>query len=130
MACFTANVGVSTRQLKLTTVTTDKKLARRIADELEAAARGLRPTERIKSFLEEIEDKKVRGAAHRAFDKALRHATGSGLGSKTARVFIEAWLERTKGEVSTSTWAKYEQTAAVSPRLRARRTKIGHDSTG
>ncbi len=113
MACFTANVGVSTRQLKLTTATADKKLARRIADELEAAARGLRSAEKIKSFLSEIEDLKVRGAAHWAFDKALRHTTGSGLGSKTARGFIESWLERNKSEVSPATWAKYDQAARL-----------------
>ena len=113
MACFTANVGVSNRQLKLTTATVDKKLARRIADELEVAARGLRPIDAIKSFLNEIKDLKVQGAARRAFDKALRHTTGTGLGSKTASGFIEAWLERTKSEVSPATQAKYAQTAKL-----------------
>ncbi len=109
MACFTANVGLSARQLKLTTGTADKKLARRIADELEEAARGLRTTERVKAFLKEIEDMKVRRAAHRAFDLALRHTTGTGLGSKTARGFIEGWLETAKTTVATATWAKYDQ---------------------
>lgn len=112
-ACFTANVGLSARQLKLTTGTADKKLARRIADELEAAARGLRTTEKIQAFLSEIDDLKVRRTVHRAFDLALRHATGSGLGSKTARGFITAWQERTQHEVSPATRAKYKQTAEL-----------------
>lgn len=113
MACFNANVGVTTRQLKLTTATPDKKLARQIADELEDAARGRRSVEKIKAFLAEISDLKVRGAVHRAFDKALRHTTGTGLGSKTARGFIEGWLERTKSEVSPATGAKYDQAARL-----------------
>jgi integrase len=111
MACFTTYVGVSAKQLKRTTATEDKKLARKIADELEEAARGARSPERIKSFLDEIEDLMARRAAHHAFDDALRMSTGSGLGSKTARGFIEAWVERTKSEVSCATWAKYDQTA-------------------
>lgn len=113
LACFTAYVGVSAQQLKRTTATTDKKLARRLADELEEAARGARPPERIKSFLSEIEDLKARRAAHHAFDFALRHTTGSGLGSKTTRGFIDGWLERTQSEVSPATWAKYDQTGRL-----------------
>lgn len=113
MACFTANVGVITRQPKLTTATADRKLARRIADELEAAARGLPTVEKIKSFLGDIEGLKIRSAVHWAFDKALRHTTGRDLGSKTARGFMEGWLERTKCEVSPATWAKYEQTGKL-----------------
>src|SRR5690242_9713297 len=100
MACFTAHIGLSKRQLKLTTGTDDKKLARRIADELEDAAHGLRTAEKINAFLLEIEDLKVRRVAHRAFDTALRHTTGSGLGSKTTSGFIKGWLERTHDEVS------------------------------
>lgn len=113
MACFTANAGARTRQLKLTTGTTDKKLARKIADELEAAARGLQSTEKIKSFLAEIPDLKVRDSARRSFDSALRHTTGSGLGSKSVRGYAKSWLERTQGEVSQATRAKYEQAAKL-----------------
>jgi integrase len=113
MACFTANVGVSIRQLKLTTSTTDRKTARKIADELEDAARGARSPEQIRIFLNGIRDLKARGAAQRAFDRALRHTTGRGLGNQTTRAFIKAWLERTKGEVASATWAKYEQTTKL-----------------
>jgi integrase len=111
VACFTAYTGLSPQQLKRSTGTTDKKLARRIADELEEAARGARSPEKIKAFLAEITDLKACRSAHLAFDFALRHTTGSGLGSKTARGFITAWLERTKSEVSPATWAKYNQAA-------------------
>ena len=113
MACFTANAGARTRQLKLTTGTGDRSLARRIADELEAAARGLRSNEKIKSFLDEFTDLKVKDAARRSFDSALRHTTGSGLGSKSVRGFTKSWLERTQGEVSYATNAKYEYTAKL-----------------
>jgi integrase len=111
LACFTAYVGASATQLKRTTATEDRKLARRIADELEEAARGVRSADEVKSFLAQIEDLKARRAAHYAFDDVLRRTTGSGLGSKTARGFIESWVERARGEVSPATWAKYDQTA-------------------
>lgn len=117
LACFTAYVGLKATQLKRTTATTNKKLARRIADELEEAAAGKRTPERIKEFLEKDEDLKTdlkaKRAAHHAFDFTLRQTTGSGLGSKTTRGFIEGWLERTKSEVSPATWAKYDQTTRL-----------------
>jgi integrase len=117
LACFTGYVGVRAQQLKRSTATTNKKLARRLADELEEAARGKRTTERIKEFLENDEDLKAdlkaKRAAHHAFDFALRHTTGSGLGSKSARGFITHWLTRTKSEVSPATWAKYDQTVRL-----------------
>jgi integrase len=113
VVCFTGYVGLSRKQFKFSTATTDKKLARRVADELEEAARGARSADRIKQFLSEVDDLKARRAAHRLFDLALRQTTGSGLGSKTTRGFITNWLERTKGEVSPATQAKYEQTAKL-----------------
>jgi integrase len=111
VACFTAYIGVSAKQLKRTTATSERKLASRIADELEEAARGARSAERIKAFLAEIEDLKTRRATHRSFDFVLRQTAGSGLGNKTTRGFVEAWLGRIKGEVSSSTYAKYDQTS-------------------
>ncbi len=113
VACFTAYVGLSAQQLKRSTGTTDKKLASRIADELEEAACGKRTSERVKVFINEITDLKARRAAHHAFDFAFRHTTGSGLASKTTRGFLTAWMERSKAEVSPSTWAKYAQTVKL-----------------
>jgi integrase len=110
LACFTAYVGARARQLKRTTATADKKLARRIADELDEAGCGARSADQIKSFLEGIQDLKAKRAARHAFDFAIRETTGRSLESKTTRGFVQSWLERTKGEVSPSTWDKYGQT--------------------
>ena len=109
LACFTAYVGARSKQLKRTTATTDRKLARRIADELDDAGRGSRSADQIKAFLEEIKDLKAKRAARHAFDFVLRQTTGRSLESNTASGFIDTWLARTKGEVSTSTWLKYER---------------------
>lgn len=113
LACFTAFVGASAKQLKRTTATSDRKLARRIAEELEDVGRGARSTDHIKSFLEGIEDLKAKRAALQAFDFTLRLTKGRSLESKTARGFMESWLSRTRGEVSAATWAKYEQTTKL-----------------
>ena len=113
LACFTAYVGASAKQLKRTTATDDKKLARRIADELDETGRGARSADQIKSFLEGLQDLKAKRAARHAFDFAVRETTGRSLESKTVRGFVESWLERTKGEVSPATWVKYEQTGKM-----------------
>lgn len=113
IACFTAFIGQSARQLKKATGTTDKKLARRLADELEEAGHGARTPGRIKSFLAGIPDLKARRAAYDAFDDVLRKTTGTGLVSQTTRTFVEAWLERTRGEVSAATLTKDEQTTRL-----------------
>lgn len=113
LACFTAYVGASAKQLKRTTATADKKLARRIADELDEAGRGARSPEQIKSFLEGIQDLRAKRAARHAFDFAFRETTGRSMESKTVRGFVESWLERTRSEVSPGTWVKYEQTGKL-----------------
>jgi integrase len=121
LACFTAYVGASAKQIKRTTGTVDKKLARRIADELDEAGRGRRSPEDIKEFLasaafkngEGREDLKAKRAARHAFDFTMRETTGRSLESKTTRGFVESWLERTKSEVSPGTWVKYDQTGKM-----------------
>jgi integrase len=109
VACFTVYIGASAKQLKRTTATEDKKLARRIADELEEAGRGVRSTDQIKSFLEGIQDLKAKRTVRHAFDFVVRQTTGRSLESNTTRGFVDAWLKRTNGEVSPSTWVKYEK---------------------
>jgi integrase len=113
VACFTAIVGASVKQLKRTTATADKKLARRIADELDEAGRGARSPDQIKAFLEGLQDLKAKRAARHAFDFTLRETTGRSLESKTTRGFIESWLERAKNEVAHGTWVKYDQTGKM-----------------
>ncbi len=113
VACFTIYVGAAAKQIKRTTCTEDRKLARRIADELEDAGRGTRSPDQIKAFLDGIQDLKAKRAARHAFDFVIRETTGRTLDSKTTRGFIDSWLERTKGEVSPATWVKYEQTGKM-----------------
>lgn len=111
-ACFTALVGGNRRvQLKLSTATEDKKLARRIADELEDAGRGMRSVEQITAFLETINDLRTQRTVRHAFDHILRLTTGTGLGAKSARGFIGEWLARSKGEVKPGTWTRYDSVA-------------------
>jgi integrase len=111
-ACFTAYVGQQAKQLKKTTATADKELAKLIAVKFEEAGRGVRAAEQIKSFLGEIPDLKARRAAHRAFDDVLRLITGTGLESRTTRSFVEGWKERTRGEVAPATWQRYDAVAS------------------
>jgi integrase len=113
LACFTAYVGARAKQLKRTTATADKKLARRIAEELDEVGRGARSPEQIKFFLEGLQDLRAKRAARLAFDFAYRETTGRSMESKTARGFVESWVERTKSEVSPGTWVKYEQTGKM-----------------
>ena len=98
------------RQLKLTTATGDRRLAARIADELEETGRGRRSPDQLKVFLGTVADLRARRAAHRAFEAVLRKTSGKGLDTQTTRGFVERWLARTKGEVSTATYARYDQT--------------------
>lgn len=111
LACFTAYVGQTRRQLKKSTATKDRKLAQRIADELEEAAQGRLTPEGVQSFLAGIADRRAQRAAYCAFDDVLRKTTGAGLGSKTARGYITEWLERNKGTLAATTWDKYQRTA-------------------
>src|SRR5262249_23123895 len=113
VACFTAIVGQRRAQWKRSTFTNDRKLARRIADELEEAAQGRRDSELVTSLLETVPDLRARRRLHRIFDEVLRKTTGRGLGGKSVRSYVNAWLERTKGEVSSATWAKYGQTTRL-----------------
>jgi integrase len=111
LACFTAYVGQARRQWKKSTATTERKLARRIADELEDAAQGKRKPEDIQAFLAGITDLRAQRAARTALDDILRKTTGTGLGSKTARGYITEWLERNKLEFADSTLEKYQKAA-------------------
>jgi integrase len=110
VACFTAIVGQRRAQWKRSTFTADRKLARRIADELEEAAQGRRDSEVITSLLDTVADLRARRRLHRVFHEVLRKTTGHGMGGKSVRAFADAWLQTTNGEVSPATWAKYSQT--------------------
>jgi integrase len=108
VACFTAVAGQRRAQWKRSTFTSDRKLARRIADELEEAAQGRRAGDAVRALLANVADLRARRGLHRVFHEVLRKTTGRGLGGKSARTFVESWLATTKGEVSPATWDKYE----------------------
>ncbi|MGC3958429.1 MAG: tyrosine-type recombinase/integrase [Verrucomicrobiota bacterium] len=124
-ACFTGYVGASARQFKRTTGTANRRLAQRIADKLDDVGRGACSPEGVKEFLSgsdfktkdregnEQEDLRAKRKARQALDYALRQTTGRSLESKTVKGFVESWLERTRGEVSAGTRAKYEATGKL-----------------
>lgn len=109
-ACITCVVGQSRKRIKKSTATADRKLAQRIADELEEAGHGRRSSEQIKAFLDTILDLSTRRVVHRSFDDVLRLTTGTGLAAKTTRGFLASWVERVQNEISPSSFAKYDQT--------------------
>ena len=111
-ACFAAYVGQQAKQLKKTTATADKELAKLIAVKFEEAGRGALNVEKVKAFLADIPDLRTERAARRAFDDVLRLITGTGLESRTTRSFVEGWKERTRGEVAHATWQRYDAVAS------------------
>jgi len=112
VACFTTFEGNRPVQLKKSTGTNDKELAKQIAIKLEQAGRGMLPADAANSFLEkEIHDLRTRRTVHRAFNDIIRRTTGRGLGCETLRGFITSWSKRTQNELSPATWAKYNQVA-------------------
>ena len=125
LACFTAYVGVTAKQFKRTTGTPDKRLARRIAEQLDDVGRGACSPEEIKKFLSGPDfkskdddgndhlDLKGKSAATDAFNFVMRMTTGRSLESKTTRGYVKAWLDRTKNEVAPGSWAKYEQSGKL-----------------
>ena len=48
IACFTVYIGAHAKQLKRTTSTADRKLAQRIADELDEAGSGRRSADQLR----------------------------------------------------------------------------------
>jgi hypothetical protein len=99
-ACFTAYFGQQAKQLKKTTGTADKELAKLIAVKLEEAGRGALNVEKAKGVPGDMPGLRTERAARRAFDDVLRLITGTGLESRTTRSFVEWWKERTRGEVA------------------------------
>jgi site-specific recombinase XerC len=109
-ACLALYEGRRHRQLKKSTGTTDRKLARRIAEELEEAGHGRKTGEEVSAFLASIKDLRSQSASRKAFNDVLMRSTGHGLASKTVRGYGDEWLERVKGEVSPATWTRYQKT--------------------
>jgi integrase len=98
-------------QWKRSTHTSERKLARRVADEMEDAAQGKSDAVRIRALLDGISDLSAKRGLHHVFDEVMRKTTGTGLGGKGTRAFIESFLERTRGEVAAATATKYDHVA-------------------
>lgn len=113
VACFTVYSGQEQKQCKRSTYTTDRRLAQRIAAEIEDAAQGRRSTHAVMLFLESIEDTRIRQGLQKVFNDVMRMATGAGIHGKSARAFVERWIERVRSEVSSATFAKYQHTAGL-----------------
>ncbi len=109
VACFTAVTGMRRVQWKRSTHTSERKQARKVADEIEEAAQGRADANRVRSFLDGVADLAARRGLHRVFDEVLRLATGTGLGGKSVRSFLDGWLARTRGEIEPTTFSKYER---------------------
>jgi integrase len=122
VACFTAIAGNRRVQWKRSTCIpvkgaepgqgrTNAKLAEKVADALEEAAQGRTKPETAKEFIQTIEDLRARRGLHRVFDEVMRRTTGTGLGGKSVRAFVDKWLQDVRGTVSPASAAKYGQVA-------------------
>lgn len=109
VACITGIVGSRRTQMKRTTGTNDKRLARRIADELEDAAQGKKDVEAVRAFVGTIADLKARRVAKRSFDEVLRLTQGRGIDETSTKAFVERWLEANRAAVARTTMLKYQQ---------------------
>ena len=113
VACFTAIAGQQRAQWKRSTFTKDRKLATRVADELEEAAQGRRESGAIRALLNGIADLKARRGLYRVFHAVLQKTTGCGLGGKSVKSFVNSWVATTRREVSPATGTKYDQIARL-----------------
>lgn len=109
VACITGIVGSRRVQWKRSTGTSDKRLARRIADELEDAAQGKKNLDAVRAFLGTLEDLDTRRIARRSFDEVLRATQGRGIDETSTRAFVERWTEANRASVARSTMLKYQQ---------------------
>ena len=91
-ACFTSPDG---RQLKRSTKTTDRKVALKLANSWEDAAR-LKVTE---------------SQARRVISDIYAMVSGAQLGASSIKAFFAAWLERKKSEIEPATFGKYQNVA-------------------
>lgn len=98
-------------QWKRSTWTKDRRLAMRVAAELEDAAQGRREPDGVKGWLTaNVPDTRARRGLTTIFDEVLREATGHGLSSRTTRTYAGEWLELRKLEVKEASAKKYADT--------------------
>lgn len=91
-ACFTGRDG---RRLKRSTKTTDRRLATKLAEQFEDAARKKRTARQARAVI---------GSLH-------RELTDEELPTSSVQTFVEGWFERKRHETSPATMAFYRGTA-------------------
>ncbi len=108
LACATIFVGSRRIQVKKTTGTRDRKLAQRIAFEIEDIGQGLKSASSADPFLNNIKDLRARRAARAALNHVLV-CTGSMKGqSHTVERYLRSWLKRTRPTVAVASFKRYE----------------------
>ena len=92
VACFTLNNGSRAQR---STKTTNRKLAQKLADDYEAAARSKMTEAQVRRVLSDLH--KMNG--------------GSTVGSTTVRSYFDQWVKAKTGSISAATKSAYESTA-------------------
>ncbi len=105
-ACFTAADG---RQLKRSTKTKDRRLAFKLAQDFEKAARQKRTAKQVRKVIEDLH----------------RDLTGEELPSKSLSDFVAEWLREKEPETSAATLQAYK--TASSKLLRAMGDKVNEE---
>src|SRR5438105_7905162 len=101
VGCFSVHVpaGISERW-KRSLKTTDRKIARRIADALEEAGRGKMLEPEITTFTQKIRDARTRNAVSKVFAEVFRAVEGREIGAGSLRSFATTWVETVRGELA------------------------------
>jgi integrase len=92
VACFTDRNG---QRLKRSTATANRKLAQKIADDYEAAARRKRTALQVRRVISDLH----------------REITGEEISQTTLRSFLDSWLERKEPEIAPATALFYRNAA-------------------
>lgn len=92
IACFTSNSGLRTQR---STKTTNKKVAQKLADSYETAARAMMTEAQVRRVLSDLH--KMHG--------------GTAVSSVTVRSYFDQWIKAKSGSISPATKTAYESTA-------------------
>lgn len=112
VACFDIySGGPQPMRCKRSLKTRELKLARKIADALDDAARGTMSDQDASRFCAVIADGRARAAATTIFKDVFRIVHGRELGGASLRAFVADWLHRIKPALSPQAYDKYEQVA-------------------
>jgi len=108
LACATLFAGSRRVQVKKSTGTRDRKLAQRIAFEIEDIGQGLKDPASFDSFIGRIRDLRARRAARAALAHVLERIGASHGRPQTVQDYLGAWLERIRPSVADTSFKRYE----------------------